>query len=311
MCAESQITFWNPGTRGIGEAVCAIGAFDGVHAGHRYLIGQMAEDAHRRGVHSVVVTFDIDPDELFRDRDQIAKLLTNEDRISLLAGLGADYVLVLPFTHALAAHDTVGFLRDYLLPFMDLRCIHVGHDFRLGVGNGGGVDDLTVWGAEHDCTCVGYDLLCLGDEPVTATRIRELLAMGDVETAATLLGRPHYVKGTVVHGRGAGRHDFDIPTANVTTDVFYTPLLDGVYAGYVTFDGVRHPAAINVGIPPTFSEARCALEPHIIDFEGDLYGREVSVSFVKRLRDLMKFSSSEELMKTVGANITWVREHLT
>jgi len=309
---STKIVRWTEGTAGIGRALCAIGAFDGVHAGHRFLIGSMVEDAHRRGIASVVVTFDRDPDELFMEPSRVRKLLSNEDRIARLARLGADYVLVLPFTRDFAAHTSEAFLTDYLLPFMDLEGIHVGYDFRLGSGTDGDVSSLRTWGGMHRCDCVGYDLLTMGGEPVTATRIRELLGQGDVAKAAELLGYPFYITGTVVHGRGEGGREFDIPTANVSWDIPYTPVLDGVYAGYVEVDGVRHPAAVNMGVPPTFKDRTdCRLEPHLVDFEGDLYGKTVSVSFVERLRDLRVFSSDEELIETVGANIAWVREHLT
>lgn len=311
MCASAEVIRWIKKTRNIGPAICAIGAFDGVHAGHRFLIQSMVEDAHRRGTASVVVTFDVDPDELFLDRSKVRKLLSNEDRIERLANLGADYVLVLPFTCEFAAHTFDSFLMEYLLTSMELECIHVGYDFRLGAGTDGDVGNLRDWGRARGCGCVGYDLLRIGNEPVTATRIRELIGHGQVAKAADLLGYPFYITGVVHHGRGEGGERFDIPTANVFWEVPYTPVLDGVYAGYVKVDGVRYPAAINMGVPPTFKERTdCRLEPHLLDFTGDLYGKTVSVSFVERLRDLKAFSSEEELRETIGANIEWVREHL-
>jgi len=295
----------------IGKAVCAIGAFDGVHLGHRFLIESMCADAHQRGVASVIVTFDIDPDELFFDKSHVRKLLSNEDRFKHLSTLGADYLLVLPFTREFAANTTEEFLDNYLLNFMDLVCIHVGFDFKLGANSDGNVSWLSTWGDAHSCDCIGYDLFMLGGEPVTATRIRELIGHGRVADASRLLDYPFYITGTVVHGRGEGASRFDIPTANVCWDVPYTPLLEGVYAGYVNVDGRRYPAAINAGVPPTFSDrTNCLLEPHLLDFEGNLYGKQVSVSFIERLRDLMTFSSEEELKSVIGGNIRWVREHL-
>ena len=300
-----------PGIESIGPAVCAIGAFDGVHLGHRYLIESMIEDARKRGVSSVIVTFDIDPDELFLPHERIRKLLSNQDRLEKLSGLGADYLYVLPFTHEFASTSTTRFLRDYLTTFMELRCIHVGYDFRFGAGKDGDVASLRLWGANRGCECKGYELLVLGDEPVTATRIRNLITQGEVARAGRLLGYTPYVTGIVEHGRGEGGKKFNIPTANVVYDTPYVPVKDGVYAGYVGFDGVDHPAAINVGIPPTFADRSVyCLEPHILDFEGNLYGRTVSVSFVERLRDLQVFTSTEELERVIGGNIQWVRENL-
>lgn len=311
MSDKSMIITPDSITDSLGEVSCAIGAFDGVHKGHRYLITKMVEDARTRGVRSVIITFDRDPDELFCQRDSIRKLLSNDDRIELLSQLGADYLYVLPFTHEFAAHDMLAFLETYLTAYMQPRCIHVGNDFRLGSKASGNVESLTRWGDGNGCRCVGYDLYVEDGSVVTATRIRNLIEQGDVARAADLLGRDHFVRGIVEHGRGEGGARFDIPTANVDTgDVPYVHLKEGVYAGYVTVDGVRYKAAINVGKPPTFSNATSVLEPHILDFDEDIYGREVVVSYHERLRDLIVFKSDEELVETVKANITWVRENL-
>ncbi|NTU89458.1 MAG: riboflavin biosynthesis protein RibF, partial [Actinobacteria bacterium] len=269
----------------------------------------MIDDAKRRGVSSVIVTFDRDPDEFFSQKRQVRKLLSNKDRIDLLATLGADYVLCVPFGEETAVLSYQEFIEAVLCSFMNPKCFHVGCDFKLGSHALGNVCTMTQWGTLRECECVGYDLLRIGDHPVTATRIRELLAEGDVAGASLLLGRDHYVRGIVEHGRGAGK-GFGIPTANVSMSVSYTPIKDGVYAGYVTCDGESHKAAISVGLSPTFQDARCTLEPHLVDFDGDLYGKEVTVSFVARLRDLIEFTSTEELISTINANIEWVRKNL-
>lgn len=219
MCADTMLVRWPDRGDNIGKAVCAIGAFDGVHLGHRFLIESMCADAHQRGVASVIVTFDIDPDELFFDKSHVRKLLSNEDRFKHLSTLGADYLLVLPFTREFAANTTEEFLDNYLLNFMDLVCIHVGFDFKLGANSDGNVSWLSTWGDAHSCDCIGYDLFMLGGEPVTATRIRELIGHGRVADASRLLDYPFYITGTVVHGRGEGASRFDIPTANVCWDV--------------------------------------------------------------------------------------------
>ena len=308
---ETKKVVYEPGIESIGQAVCAIGAFDGVHKGHQFIIGSMIDDAHERGVASVIVTFDIDPDELFLPPERVRKLLSNEDRMERLCALGADYLYVLPFTFDFAALSSEEFLDGCLGAFMDLQRIHVGFDFRFGAKNSGTVETIQEWGERHGCVCHGYDLLIEEGDPVTATRIRNLLAEGDAATATKLLGYAPYVTGTVVHGRGEGGKDFDIPTANVVYDTPYCAIADGVYAGYVRFDGVDHPAAINMGIPPTFADrAVCRLEPHILDFDGDIYGREVSVAFVERLRDEMVFKDTDELKRVIGADIARCRELL-
>lgn len=308
---ETKCVVFGDDVKSIGPAVCAIGAFDGVHLGHRFLIESMIADAHERGVASVIVTFDIDPDELFLPRERVRKILSNEDRMEKLSRLGADYLYVLPFTYDFAAMPMEEFLENCLLKFMDLKCVHVGFDFRCGAGNDGNVDGLKAWGETHGCDCIGYDLFVQDGEPVTATRIRNLLAEGDATRACRLLGYIPYVNGMVVHGRGEGGKDFAIPTANVVYDIPYCGVKDGVYAGYVSFDGVDHPAAINVGIPPTFADrAEWCLEPHILDFDGDIYDREVSVGFVEWLRDMRVFRDTDELKRVIGADIARCRELL-
>lgn len=306
----TKIVHYTQGMENIGDAVCAIGAFDGVHTGHCFLIKSMVADASLRGCTSVIVTFDIDPDELFKESSQIRKLLSNEDRLQGLSALGADYVLVVPFTRENASLPYEVFLDTVINGFMQCKAVHVGYDFRFGAGAKGNVEAITAWGASHDCGCKGYELWSIAGHPVSATRIRELLGAGEVTAAYSLLGRDHFMRGIVEHGRGAGR-GFGIPTANMRCNTPYTPVKEGVYGGYVEVDGTRYPAAINVGLAPTFEDAKSVLEPHLIGFEGDLYGKEVIVSFVARLRDLVKFNSTNELIATVTANIAWVREHLS
>lgn len=307
----AQIIDWAPSIANIGDAECAIGVFDGVHLGHRFLIESMCIAAHEKGISSVVVTFDRDPDELFCDVHPPRKLLSNEDRLELLAELGADYVLSIPFVPHLAHLTYDEFLDQVLGRFMVIRGIHVGYNFKLGENAVGTVSSLTAWGGSHSCEVHGYPLLTVAREPVTATRVRELLAEGDVETALLLLNRPFYIKGLVVEGRHEGT-GFGFPTANVEVHAPYTSLPDGVYAGYAAVDGQCLPAAINVGYPPTFRGERnlARFEPHILDFSGNLYGRELAVSFIKRLRGPVKFLDIDALIATVNGNIAWTRDNL-
>lgn len=312
---EAEVLRWaGPGSvPDLGPAACAIGVFDGFHRGHAFLVGSMREDARRRGVASVVVTFDKDPDEFFfADGIWPNKLLDDHDRIRLIARSGVDYVLVVPFDGELAALPYDAFLEDVLGQAMEMRAIHVGRDFRLGHKAEGTVDALRAWGGRHACEVIGYDLLEEDGETVCSTRIRALLAEGDAQGAARLLGRPYFVKGTVVEGRHEGTK-MGFPTANVAPEVGYVSVADGVYAGWCAVGGICYPAAINAGYPPTFAGERrlCRLEPHIIDFEGDLYGSQLAVSFGPRLRGPVKFESLDALIEAVKGNIAWTRAHLT
>lgn len=309
MCAElARVITWNRGARGLDACVCAIGVFDGVHAGHRHLIAHMAAAARERHVPSVVVTFDRDPAELF-GAGPGEKLLSNESRIACLQGLDVDVVCVIPFDEATAGMQPERFLDTCLGEFLGACEVHVGEDFSFGAHNSGTVDDIERWGSGNGCSCVPYRLYRLAGGVVTSTRVRDCLSVGEVCEAATLLGRDHFVEGVVCPGRGAG-HELGFPTANVEVDAALATPAVGVYAGYLVEGGRRHPAAISVGEPPTFPGAPGRLECHLVDFDGDLYGSEVRVEFSVRLRDMMSFHSTDELVDTVLSNVRWVREHL-
>lgn len=303
----------------LGQAVCSMGVFDGVHRGHRYLFSRMLSDARSRGVASVVITFVPDPDELFRPQSAQRKLLSNGDRIEYLRNFGADFVLVVPFTPTLSAMDTAGFLDHVIAPVVEPVALHVGSDFRLGAGNRGSVESLSELGAAHNFLVHGHNLRRAGDLPVSATRIRDMLQSGDLAGSNQLLCRAHFVRGIVGHGRHEGTV-FGFPTANVRIPHTYAIPAEGVYAGLVRVDSIAYPAAVNVGAPKTFGDAaqdaeagqvpHRLLEANLLGFDGDLYGRQVSVAFTDFLREQRAFDSLDELVSVVNSNIDWVRTNL-
>lgn len=295
----------------LGDAVCTIGAFDGVHKGHRFLFSATIKEARERGAASVIVTFDPDPDELFCPRERVRKLLNNEDRMNLLTSFGADAVFVVPFTRDLAAHNTDRFMNEVLGSFQRTVSVHVGSNFCLGAGNAGNVEVLTQLGKDCGFEVHGHSLRCADDAPLSATRIRDLVASGQVEQAADYLCRPHFLRGQVVQGRHEGRV-FGFPTANVRVDYPYVLPAEGVYSGLVEVNGRAWPAAINVGIPRTFAaEPGCAyMEANMLGFSGDIYDAQVGVAFTRFLRPQQAFASQEELIATVMHNIDQAREEL-
>lgn len=289
-------------------ASCAFGVFDGVHIGHRFIIGEALSGKRDAGAPVCIITFDIDPDELFRP-SSLKKLMGNDARIAELAALPVDAVAVLPFTQAFAALDPLSFL-EYAFCGHVPASVHVGRDFRFGSHAAGTVADLMAWGAPNGMQVCAYELLVQDGETVSSTRIRHLLKTGEVRAAADLLGRPYSLGATVVPGRASGR-DMGFRTANMHIDDMHRVLGDGVYAAYADFDGKRYKAAVSVGVSPTFKdEATANVEAHILDFDGDLYGRFVELSFVEWLRPMMTFDSLDELVSTVTGNIDWVRSHL-
>ena len=289
-------------------ATCVFGVFDGIHAGHRELILDAVEDARSRGTSSFALTFDRDPDELFRP-SELRKLMTNERRIEALAASGVDFVAVLPFTREFAALSPEDFL-EWTFGLHAPASIHVGQGFRFGLRASGTAETLRSWGSAHACSVFAHDLLCLKGAPVSATRIRGLLAQGSVEEANELLGHPWSVQGTVVAGRGEGAQ-MGIRTANLSISDEFRAIGDGVYAAYAIVDGKRYKAAVNMGVAATFADRATAnCEAHLLDFSGDIYGCAIELEFVAFLRPMRVFDDVDELIATIVSNIEWVRKNL-
>ena len=293
----------------LGAASIAIGVFDGVHRGHRELIDAVVRDARAHGCRAVVVTFDPDPDVVVSP-SPAQKLMTTADRLHALAQIGVDAVVAVPFTPEVAALDHVGFLA-LLSRVVDIRSIRVGSDFRLGRGGASGVAEMRAWGVEHGVDVYGHELLCVDGQAVCATRIRHELGQGHVELAAELLGRPYMLRGVVTAGRHEGS-DMGFPTANIQVPDGIQVPADGVYEGLVLVDDTVWPAAVNVGLPPTYADdiASAHLEANLIGYTGDLYGRSVSLAFTRWLRPSRVFDSLDELIATVEGNIDDIRQHL-
>jgi riboflavin kinase / FMN adenylyltransferase len=297
---------WSEGMRPLGPAVAALGVFDGVHIGHQALVCDAVALARSKDALAVVVTFDRDPDQVVTPASASPQLLELDDKLALLAGLGADVVLVMPFTSELAITAPLVFLDEVLLGSMTPLAVVVGYDFRFGHRAEGDVDVLVRYGAQRGFSVVAHELVRDDGSPVSSTRIRALVRAGDVAEAARLLGRPHRVKGEVAHGRGEGAA-LDAPTANLVVPPYAALPADGVYAGRTTVDGATYPAAISVGVPPSFPEATDVLEVHLAGFGGDLYGRRLTVEFLQRLRDQRRFDDPVELAAAIRSDIERVR----
>lgn len=285
----------------------AFGVFDGLHTGHQYLIGCSIE-TRAADNRAIALTFDVDPDEVFHP-DRLKKLSRNADRLEALERSGVDDVVVLPFTKALAAQQPDEFLES-AFPQGAPAHIHVGEDFRFGARAAGTVETLEAWGVRVGCEIHPHQLVSADGAPITATRIRTLLLACELDEANRLLGHPYALRETVQRGRGDGAN-FGFATANLQVKPHDRVLGEGVYATYATVDGQRFKAAASVGVSPTFEATSIAnMEVHILDFEGDLVDRPITVEFVKYLRPMIKFDSTEELIATVTADIQWVRDNL-
>jgi len=299
----ASIVTWSQDMSNLGSATVAIGVFDGVHVGHQSLLRDTVADAVVRNVRSVAVTFDRDPDQVVSPSTAAPQLLTLEDKLRFISETGIDVILVVPFTPALAEMAPESFVDSTLLGATRPTCVHVGHDFRFGSRATGDIGTLQRLGLTHGFDVCPHDLVAAEGGAVTSTRIRALVATGDIPAAAELLGRSPRVAGTVRRGRGEGAK-LGFPTANITPVPFAALPADGVYAGRAVLeDGVEWAAAISVGTPPTFPEARDYLEAHLLDFEGDLYDQTITLEFFQKLRDQLAYGSLEDLAEAIGDDV--------
>lgn len=293
-------------------AAVTIGAYDGVHLGHRHLLARLTAQAAARSLDAAVVTFDRHPATVVRPESAPLLLTDLDQKLELLAGCGIDVTLLVPFDRDRADETAEEFVGEVLVGTLAARLVVVGEDFHFGHGRKGNVALLTELGRQYGFEVEGVPLDADAAAPVSSTRIRRLVAAGDVVGAASLLGRPHEVRGEVVHGDGRGAAELGYPTANVAVpDGVALPGL-GIYAGHYRHpDGSRHPAAISVGRRPTFYEAANPLvEAHLLDFDGDLYGQEARVSFTARLREERRFDSVGELIAQMGRDVAAARAAL-
>jgi riboflavin kinase / FMN adenylyltransferase len=284
-----------------------IGAYDGVHLGHRALLCDLSDRAAAEGLSTVVVTFDRHPASVVRPDSAPKQLTSLEQKLELLAECGIDRTLVVPFDEARADESAEEFVQEVLVDQLGARLVVVGEDFHFGHGRKGNVELLRRLGAEHGFEVVGVGLTGDGADAVSSTRIRALLGEGDVAAAARLLGRPHEVRGPVVRGDGRGGPELGFPTANLAVDEDIALPADGIYAGYFTrADGSAHRSAISVGRRPTFYEPGSApvlVEAYLLDFDGDLYGEAARVSFLEHLRAEQRFESVEALIAQMKADV--------
>ncbi|NNE96641.1 MAG: bifunctional riboflavin kinase/FAD synthetase [Acidimicrobiales bacterium] len=285
-----------------------IGVFDGVHRGHRYVLEQTRRLADHDGARLAVVTFDPHPARVIRP-DSAPKILTGiEHRLELLKEFGVETTVVIHFDEHQAQERARAFVDRVIVDCLKATSVAVGNDFHFGYRREGTTELLGEIGAER-----GFDVQPLdqvlqpgqGSDPVSSTAIRRAIASGDVEVAAAMLGRLHQVRGEVRAGDQRGRV-IGFPTANIDVPPERAIPADGVYAAWYVFaDRSRHPAAVNVGKRPTFYEDadRSLVEAHLIDFDGDLYGTQGKVEFVKMLRTEQRFDGIEALKAQLETDV--------
>ncbi|GAA2039744.1 bifunctional riboflavin kinase/FAD synthetase [Agromyces tropicus] len=292
-----------------GPSAVTIGKFDGVHQGHRAVIGALRDIADARRLEAVAITFDRHPAAFHAPERTPPELVSTRQKLELLATTGLDATVLLHYDAALASNTADAFVRRFLVEALDARVLLVGSDFRYGAGNEGDVAMLQRQGEEYGFEVVVVeDVVPEGGRRVSSTWIRELLDAGAVEHAGELLGHLPTVRGLVVHGFKRGR-ELGYPTANLAPDAEGFIPGDGVYAGWLTDAGTTYPAAISVGVNPTFDGVeRRTVEAYVLDRDLDLYDHVVSVEFAHRIRGMEKFDGIDALVEQMGRDVVRARD---
>jgi riboflavin kinase/FMN adenylyltransferase len=288
---------------GWGRSVVTIGSYDGVHLGHQVIVKHTVDRARQAGLPAMVVTFDPHPLEVLRPGSHPPMLTTPKYKAELLEALGVDTLLVLPFTVEFSHLAPDEFVHLVLVANLHPVAVVVGRNFRFGSGAAGDVSLLRELGRRFGFAVEGVDLASTnGDTTLSSTYIRSCVQAGDVVAAARGLGRPHRVEGVVVRGDGRGRA-LGYPTANVEPTPYAAIPADGVYAGWCHRGEETWPAAISVGTNPTFAGRERRVEAYLLDVDVDLYGRHVGLDFVARLRDMVRFATSADLVAAIAGDV--------
>ncbi len=295
---------------GWGRCVLTIGVFDGVHRGHQALIRTAVERGAELGLPVVVMTFDPHPAAVVRAGSHPGLLTTLPRRAELVAELGADVFLVLPFTATVAGIEAESFIHDVIVDSLHAAAVVVGENFRFGHKAAGTVDLLRELGTRFGFTATGVPIVGEQSIAMSSTYVRSCVAAGDVTAAADALGRPHRIDGFVVHGEGRGGTELGYPTANLDLEPHTAVPADGIYAGWFLLGTRRSPAAISIGSNPTFSGRQRTVEAFVLDEGGNFYGRRVALEFVARLRGMERFDSADELIAQIGRDVQRTREIL-
>jgi riboflavin kinase / FMN adenylyltransferase len=282
--------------------VLALGNFDGLHRGHIKIIERIRRGATERGGTALVLTFDPHPPRVLRPDKAPALLMTKPQKLAALERAGVQGVAVVRFTLELSQWEPETFVRRVLVDWLRVAEVWVGADFLFGRQRSGNFSLLRTLGQQAGFRVEKIDPIRYKDFVVSSTRIRRLVAEGRVEEAGALLGRHYAIGGEVVAGARRGR-ELGFPTANLATENELIPP-NGVYATFITLDGVIRPGVTNIGVRPTFGDAsKVSVETHVLGFSGDLYGHQAEISFVQRLRDERRFPDVDALREQIAADV--------
>lgn len=308
-------------------SIATIGTYDGIHHGHRRVIAEVVKRAAASGHRSVVVSFDRHPLSIVRPDLAPLRLTTLEEKIELVSSLDVDLLYLVTFDVKRSLQEARDFVQEVLVDALKIREVHVGADFRFGHGRKGDINLLAQMGEEANFQAIGVDLSFVrevlgeghpdAEKPISSSLIRTYISKGNVSDAAKLLHREHVIRGVVVGGDKRGGPELGFPTANLEVPEGMTLPMDGIYSGRAhMLEGnggkIAYPAAISVGTRPTFYRAGGArlIESFILDFNGDLYGKEVELSFTAYLRPQITYESMDELRDQIALDVRQVRDQV-
>ena len=290
------------------NSVITLGNFDGIHLGHQELIRMVIRRARETGGTSLVVTFRPHPLKILAPEKCPPLISIYEEKIRLIEALGVDALVKIPFTMDFAAMSPEAFVKDILCDLLGAKEIFVGFNYRFGKGRAGNIEMLRELGTRHGFTVREVEQVSLRGEVISSTAIRQLLKDGEVEHAARLLGRVYAVTGIVVKGDGRGR-GLGFPTANIAAKHAIIPS-DGVYAVQLHVRDHFYDGIANIGLRPTFNKKTRTIEVHVFDFDEDLYGEDISLYFIRKIREEKKFRGPDELIRQITKDIAAAREIL-
>ncbi|MEP7015327.1 MAG: bifunctional riboflavin kinase/FAD synthetase [Verrucomicrobiota bacterium] len=293
-----------------GPLFLAVGVFDGVHLGHQAVISTSARHAQAETGTPVVVTFDPHPMKVLRPLDAPHLLTATQHKIALIRNLGVAHLLIIPFEEQFAATEPEDFVQQLVTHSKPLREICVGHEWSFGKNRRGNLDLLKKLGSRSNFNVVGIPPIKMNGEIVSSTAIRQAVETGDLKRAAEMLGREYTILGTVVKGDNLGSK-IGFPTANLSAHSEQFPP-NGVYLAEATIDGAQYPGVINLGYRPTVSigQSQRVLEIHLLDFNREIYGKDIDVRFISYLRPEKKFENIEALTAQIGADVQQARNFL-
>jgi riboflavin kinase / FMN adenylyltransferase len=296
--------------RHVKNSVVTVGTFDGVHCAHREIIREVVNRAHMREGRSVAVTFDPHPKSVVASaRGPVQLLSTPRERVALLRGLHLDELLIIPFSFEFSRIGAGAFLKDIVSGIIGVSEVVVGHDHTFGRDREAGTEQLIALGRDLDFSVFAVHPLTLDGEPISSTRIRKALSTGELDRAAKMLGYHYQLTGEVVNGDHRGR-TMGFPTANIMPEDPHKLIpANGVYLVAVELPGELHYGMMNIGVRPTVTSGTLqVLEVHILDFDRDIYGATMTVTFLKRLREERRFTSLEELIGQLSRDREAVRQ---